>query len=166
MCIGWLYSWGPHEWTHITLYKCLCLGHRQSDDSFSRQQQLPGLVSMGSGQRPRYSSRYWEGPVKRAPALGNFFKFDVSIDPLATMESNAAHEDLESKANHKNKGEEDYRQLARCWGLLPGAGLDPPPASSSLRVYFIDSSKPISESLEVLNYFNWLILELNRVISN
>ena len=87
---------------------------------------------MGSGQRPRYPSRYWEGPIKKAPALGNFFEFDVSIDPPATVESNAAHEDLENKANQKNRGEEDYRKFAGCRGLLPDAGLDPPPASSSL----------------------------------
>ena len=56
----------------------------------------------------------------------------MSIDPPATVESNAAHEDLESKANQKNRGEEDYRKLAGGRGLLPGAGLDPPPASSDL----------------------------------
>ena len=56
----------------------------------------------------------------------------MSIDPPATVESNAAHEDLESKANQKNRGEEDYRKLVGCRGLLPGAGLDPPPASSAL----------------------------------
>ena len=56
----------------------------------------------------------------------------MSIDPPANVESNVAHEDLESKANQKNRGEADYRKLAGCRGLLPGAWLDPPPASSAL----------------------------------
>ena len=58
----------------------------------------------------------------------------MSIDPPATVESNAAHEDLESKANQKNRGEDDYRKLVGCRGLMPGAGLAPPPASSSLHI--------------------------------
>ena len=52
----------------------------------------------------------------------------ASLRPIG----HAAHEDLESKANQKNRGEEDYRKLARCQGLLPRAGLDPPPVSSAL----------------------------------
>ena len=53
----------------------------------------------------------------------------MSIDPPATVESNAAPEDLESKANQKNR-EDDYG----CRGLMPGAGLAAPPASSSLHI--------------------------------
>ena len=58
----------------------------------------------------------------------------MSIDPPAIVESNAAHEDLESKANQKNRGEHDYRKLVVCRGLMPGAGLAPPSASSSLHI--------------------------------
>ena len=50
----------------------------------------------------------------------------MSIDPPATVESNADHEDLESKANQKNRGENDYRKFVGCRVLMPGAGLPPP----------------------------------------
>ena len=51
----------------------------------------------------------------------------MSIDPPATVESNAAHEDLESKANQKNRGEDDYRKLAGCGGSCRAQGWPPLP---------------------------------------
>ena len=98
--------------------------HPQSEDMFSRQRQVLGLVSLRVGQWPRYHSRYGPGPCKSTPALGTFFEFDVRLWVSSTMLA------------------EEERSLCRCREPLPGAGLDPPPASQALPVVGLLANGP------------------------
>ena len=60
-----------------------------SEPEFGPTPSVPYPLLRGSRQE---NSRSWQ-----------FFQFDMSIDPPAIMESNDAHEDLESKANQRTR---------------------------------------------------------------
>ena len=83
---------------------------------------LPATVYAGSpgfGPTPSLPVPLLRGSRQKSSRSRHFFQFWREHDPPDTVESNAIKghrscsiEDVESKANHKNRGEEDHRKLS------------------------------------------------------